>query len=315
VTLQELSLGQIKAAAERIGPYITRTPVVRSSTLSQRLGTNVYLKLEIFQKTGAFKVRGALNKMLQLPKGSRVVAVSGGNHGQAVAYVGGVLGLETRVIMPRDTPENYLNATRGYGGELVLVENHTEGFARAAASVKEGWIMAHPFDDLDIIAGQGTVGLEIVADIPEVTDVIVSVGGGGLMSGVAVAVKESKPGAKVWGVETEGANCMSLALKAGHPVTLEKMTSVARTLGAPSASEFTLAVAQKYLDGLEVVSDAEAISSVKFLLERAKVLTEPAASCTLAAAERLKTRLTKDGHLVLVLCGGNLSVRELASWA
>jgi threonine dehydratase len=253
--------------------------------------------------------------MLRLPKGSRVVAVSGGNHGQAVAYVGSVLGLETRVIMPRDTPENYLNATRGYGGELVLVENHTEGFARAAASVKEGWIMAHPFDDLDIIAGQGTVGLEMVADVPELTDVIVSVGGGGLMSGVAVAVKESKPGARVWGVETEGAHCMSLALKAGHPVTLEKMTSVARTLGAPSASEFTLGVAQKYLDGLEVVSDAEAISAVKFLLERAKVLTEPAASCTLAAAERLKPRLTKDGHLVLVLCGGNLSVRELASWA
>ncbi|HXE32207.1 MAG TPA: threonine/serine dehydratase [Terriglobales bacterium] len=312
--LSQINCAALRAARERLVPYIHRTPLVSSATLGRLLGVEVYLKLEMFQKTGSFKVRGAFNKMLTLPAGSRVVAVSGGNHGQAVAYVGGVLGMPARVIMPQATPANYVAATRGYGGEVVLAETIDAAFAAAQSAVDEGWTLVHPFDDGDVIAGQGTVGLEILEDLPGATDVIVSVGGGGLATGVAVAVKEQNPKARMWGVETEGANCMSLALAAGKPVKLPAMTSIARTLGAPAASELTLAAAQRYFEKIEVVSDADTVRALYWLLERTKLLTEPAAACTLAAAERLKSRFTPNGKLVLVLCGGNLAVEDLCAY-
>jgi threonine dehydratase len=174
-------------------------------------------------------------------------------------------------------------------------------------------VFVHPFDDELVMAGQGTLGLEIVEDLPEVTDVIVSIGGGGLMTGVATAVKSENPGVKIWGVETVGADAMSKALDAGHPVTLPAITSIAKTLGAPSVSDATLAAAQKYLEKVTVVTDAEAVDALRFILERLKVLTEPAASCTLAAAEKLRPDL--GSHVVLILCGGNLSLDDLCHYA
>jgi threonine dehydratase len=285
--------------------------------LSERLGTKVYLKLELFQKTGSFKVRGAFNKVLSIPekeRGRGLVAVSGGNHAQAVAYVGGQLGLPALILMPQKTPRNYIDATRGYGAEVVLVANATEAFERIATYESDGWTSIHPFDDPLVMAGQGTVGLEIVEDEPEVTDVVASIGGGGFIGGVATAVKSLKPGVRMWGVETEGADAMSKALAQGSPVHLSAITSIARTLGAPSVSERTLALAHKYLESVTVVPDSKAVSALRFLLERAKVLTEPAASCTLAAADRLRDQFTADSRLVLVLCGGNNSVDDLCSY-
>jgi threonine dehydratase len=187
-------------------------------------------------------------------------------------------------------------------------------FQKIGAYESEGWTSIHPFDDPLVMAGQGTVGLEILEDLPEVTDVVVSIGGGGFMGGVATAVKSLKPSARMWGVETEGADAMSKALAAGRPVQLEAITSIARTLGAPSVSDSTLALAQKYLEGLTVVPDREAVAALRFLLERAKVLTEPAASCTLAAVERLRDRFTPNSHIVWVLCGGNTAVDDLCSY-
>lgn len=309
-----LSIQDIEEARQRIDGRVRRTPAVRSETLSERLGANVYLKLELFQKTGAFKVRGAFNKVLSIPDRSGLrglVAVSGGNHAQAVAYVAGKLGMRSTILMPEKTPRNYLEATRGYGAEVVLRKSAMEAFSEIPAYEKEGWLAIHPFDDPLVMAGQGTAGLEILEDVPETTDVIVSIGGGGWMGGVATAVKSRKPQIRVWGVETEGADCMSRALAAGHVVMLSAITSVARTLGAPSASERTLAMAQEYLESVTVVSDAEAITALKFLLERAKVLTEPAASCTLAAAERLRDKFSPQSHVVLLLCGGNQSLEDL----
>jgi threonine dehydratase len=285
--------------------------------LSERLGAQVYLKLELFQKTGSFKVRGAFNKVLSIPEDQRgrgLVAVSGGNHAQAVAYVGRRLGLPAVILMPQSTPRNYIEATRGYGADVVLVPNATEAFERIAAYESDGWTSIHPFDDPLVIAGQGTVGLEILEDLPEVTDVIASVGGGGFIGGVATAVKSVKPGVRMWGVETEGADTMSKALAEGKPVHLSAITSIARTLGAPSVSERTLALAQQYLESVTVVSDSEAVNALRFLLERAKVLTEPAASCTLAAADRLRDRFTFDSQVVLVLCGGNTGVDDLCGY-
>jgi threonine dehydratase len=275
------------------------------------------LKLELFQKTGSFKVRGAFNKVLSIPekqRGRGLVAVSGGNHAQAVAYVGRQLGLNAVILMPQSTPWNYIEATRGYGAEVVLVPNAAEAFERIATYERDGWTSIHPFDDPLVIAGQGTVGLEIVEDEPEVTDVVASIGGGGFIGGVATAVKSLKPGARMWGVETQGADAMSQALTQGKPVQLSAITSIARTLGAPSVSDRTLALAQKYLECVTVVSDSEAMMALRFLLERAKVLTEPAASCTLAAADRLSDRFTAQSHVILVLCGGNTAVDDLCSY-
>lgn len=310
-------LADIQDARRRIDGRVKRTPLVSSEALSKRLGAPVYLKLELFQKTGSFKVRGAFNKVLSVPEGQRsrgLVAVSGGNHAQAVAYVASQLGLRSVIVMPEKTPRNYVDATRGYGAEVVLVPRVQEAFLEIAKYESDGWTSVHPFDDPLVMAGQGTVGLEILEDLPDVTDVIVSIGGGGFIAGIATAMKSLKPQARVWGVETEGADAMSKAIVAGHPVQLEAITSVARTLGAPSVTERTLLLAKKYLECVTLVPDSEAISALRLILERVKVLTEPAASCTWAAAERLRDRFNSSSRVVLVLCGGNVAVEDLCRY-
>jgi threonine dehydratase len=312
---ETVMLADIQNARQRIAPCVRRTPLTASAVLSERLKTNVYVKLELFQKTGSFKVRGAFNKALGLKaeeRGQGIVAVSGGNHAQAVAYAARTLGLKSIILMPESTPANYVDATRGYGAEIHFAANVGAAFAEVAEYERQGWAYIHPFDDPVVIAGQGTIGLEILEDVPQVTDIIVSVGGGGLIGGIATAIRSLKPSVRMWGVETEGADCMSKSLAAGHVVTLEAITSIARTLGAPAPSELTLAMAQSLLENVTVVSDAEALVALRFLLERLKVLTEPAASCTLAAAERLKDQFSKERHVVLVLCGGNMPFEDLA---
>lgn len=309
-----ITLTQIQNARQRIAACVRRTPLTASATLSERLKTNVYVKLELFQKTGSFKVRGAFNKALSLKPEERrhgLVAVSGGNHAQAVGYVARTLGLQALVLMPEGTPRNYVDATRGYGAEVKFAKNAGAAFSEVAAFEKDGWAFIHPFDDPLVLAGQGTVGLEILEDVPQATDVVISIGGGGFMGGVATAIKALKPSVKIWGVETEGADCMSKSLAAGKIVTMDAITSVARTLGAPAPSERTFAIAQKLLESITVVPDSEALAALRFLLERLKVLTEPAAACTLAAADRLKDRFSGERHVVLVLCGGNMAVEDL----
>jgi threonine dehydratase len=310
-----LTLAHIQNARQHIAPCVRRTPLTASAVLSERLKTNVYVKLELFQKTGSFKVRGAFNKALGLSaeeRGQGLVAVSGGNHAQAVAYAARTLGLKSIILMPETTPANYVDATRGYGAEIHFAANVGAAFAEVAEYERQGWAYIHPFDDPVVVAGQGTIGLEILDDVPQVTDIIVSVGGGGLIGGIATAVRSLKPTVRVWGVETEGADCMSKSLAAGKIVTLDAITSIARTLGAPAPSEMTFAMAQSLLESVTVVSDVEALAALRFLLERLKVLTEPAASCTLAAADRLKDQFSKERHVVLLLCGGNMPFEDLA---
>lgn len=311
-----MDITSIKEARERIAPYIKRTRLERSETLSRHLATNVYVKLELFQKTGSFKVRGAFNKLLSTADAdlaNGVVAVSGGNHAQAIAYASSVLGLDSVVLMPDTTPQNYVDATKGYGARVELKPTIAEAFAEVERYKSEGRVFVHPFDDEIVMAGQGTLGLEIVEDLPEVTDVIVSIGGGGLMTGVASAIKSEAPNTRVWGVETVGADAMAQALAAGHPVTLPAITSIAKTLGAPAVSDATLAAAKEYLESVTVVTDAEAIAALRLILERLKILTEPAASCTLAAAEKLGADL--GSHVVIILCGGNLALDDLCHYS
>jgi threonine dehydratase len=309
-----IDLAAIQAARSRIEPYVVRTPLVGSRSLSERLGSRVSLKVEAFQRTGSFKPRGAVNQLLGLSDEARAagaVGFSGGNFAQGLAYAGGQLGVATTVVMPEGTPANYVNATRGYGATVELVPSITDAIARVDELVAEGLASVHPFDNLDMIHGNGSVGIEIVEDAPDTTDVIVSIGGGGFISGVAAAVRGLLPEARVWGVETEGADAMSQALLKGELVAIEP-TSIAKTLAAPWVSELTLTAVQELVASVTVVSDAAAFAALEYILERTKILTEPAASCTLAAAEVLAPQL--GDHVVIVLCGGNVSLADVVRW-
>ncbi|MGL4553416.1 MAG: threonine ammonia-lyase [Gemmataceae bacterium] len=304
-----LTTTDVEYARERIAGRVHRTPLVPSRACGGLLGCRVSLKLECLQKTGSFKPRGAFNKLLALPpaeRGRGVVAVSGGNHAQGVAFAAQQLECRATIYMPRSTPANYLDATRGYGAEVVLCDDIHSAFEQAG---RADGVLVHPFDDPLIAAGQGTVGLEILEDAPDATHVFVSIGGGGLFAGVAAVLS---PHCKVIGVETEGADAMARSLAADELVELPAITSIARTLGAPKVSAFTLDHVKRFGSGVSVVSDAEAVEALVFLLERAKVLTEPAASCTLAAARRVRFR--PDDHVVLLLCGGNVALADLCGW-
>lgn len=309
-----LKLADVQQARTLITPYLRRTPLERSETLSRMLGTNVYLKYELFQKTGSFKPRGAFNSMLALndeQRRSGVVGVSGGNFAQGMAYAGLTLGVDTLVLMPETTPQNYVDATRGYGASVEFEPSIDTLFAAAEERSKQGRTLLHPFDGPEMMAGNGTVGLEIVEDVPQVTDVFVSVGGGGLISGVITAIKGLRPGARMWAVETEGADVLARSLAAGEQVRMTP-TSRAKTLGSPYAAQTAIDLADHLEQPPIVVTDEAAYGSLRTIMERTKVVPELAASCTLTAAESVADRFDPDDHVVLLLCGGNISVTDIA---
>ncbi len=312
-----ITFNDVKSGAEKISSYVRRTPLWKSETLSKRLGTSVYLKMELFQKTGSFKPRGAFNQMLArkkdaLEKGA--VAISGGNFAQGVAYASRVLGVDIIVCMAEDTPKNYVDATRGYSATIDFSPDFQAAFNRYYELVDQGRTALHPFDNHYQISGAGTVALEIFEDLPEITDLVISIGGGGLISGNTVAIKGLKPEVRVWGVETEGAATMKSAMDAGKVVNITP-TSMSKTLGAPFVAQDALTIAQEHLEELLIVSDKQAIEAQQLILERTKVLPELAASCTLAAVEKIKDRFGPDDHLVLLMCGGNESVENLVNYA
>ena len=307
-----ISLDDVRRARVEIAPYVKRTILERNTTLSNLLDTNVYLKLELFQRTGSFKPRGAFNQILQLTPEQRqhgVVGVSGGNFAQGMALAARELGIRAIVCMPTATPRNYIEATEGYGAHVDLSPDFPQVFERADQLKREGWNHLHPFDSPFQMAGAGTIGLEILEDLPEVTDVFISIGGGGLFTGIAVAITALKPEVHVWGVETEGSETMGQALRAGKVVQIVPK-SLAKTLGSPYIAEDALTVMQEHPEHYVLVSDKEAFEAGVFLLERAKLNSELAASCTLAAAQRLKGKFRKQDHVVLLICGGNNSLEN-----
>ena len=311
-----ISLSDIRTTRERISDYTIETPLIKNRILSEELGANLYLKLELFQETGSFKPRGAFNQILHQMDRARdkgVVAFSGGNFAQAVAYAGGVLDLKTVIFMPTSTPANYVNGTRSYGAEVRMAPDIPALIAGVEACAAEGYVAVHPFDDPYQMAGTGTIGLEILEQAPQVTDVFVSVGGGGLIAGIISGVKALKPEVRVWGVETEGADSMARALEAGKVVNT-KPDSLAKTLCSPFVSETALRICEAHLAKHILVSDAEAIKAQQFLLEQGKVLTELAASCTLAAARKVSHQFQASDHVVLVLCGGNESLENMLAY-
>ncbi len=312
-----IDIADVRAAAERVAPHVLRTPTLPSPGLSAQLGVPVTLKLELLQRTGSFKARGAFAKLTSLSDAERaagVVAVSGGNHGIAVADAAGALGVRATVAMPDSAPARSVALARTAGADVRLTPTMDGAFALLEELVAAGATLVHPFDDPVVIAAQGTAGLEFATDAPTVTDVLVSVGGGGLIAGVATAFRALAPHVRIWGVETEGADAMSRALAAGAPVAIP-LTSLVTTLSAPAVSDLTLEHARELLTDVLVVSDAEAVAGTVSFAEQAKVWTEPAAGCLLPAARRVLERVGGDAHLGLFVCGGNTTIGDVTAWS
>ncbi len=311
-----IDIADIRAAAERVAPHVLRTPTLPSPGLAAHLGVPVTLKLELLQRSGSFKARGAFAKLLSLTDAERAagtVAVSGGNHGIAVADAAGALGIKATVVMPSHAPARSVEIARAAGADVRLTPTMDGAFALLDELVAAGATLVHPFDDPVVIAAQGTAGLEFATDAPAVTDVLVSIGGGGLVAGVATAFRALAPQVRVWGVETEGADAMSRALAAGEPVPTP-LSSIVTTLSAPAVSDLTLEHTRELLSDVMVVSDADAVAGTVTLAERAKVWTEPAAGCLVPAARRVLERVGAEAHLGLFVCGGNTTVAEVTAW-
>ncbi|PZT70233.1 threonine/serine dehydratase [Streptomyces sp. SW4] len=312
-----IGITEITTAAERLAGHVVRTPTVPSPGLSALLGVPVEAKLELLQRTGSFKARGAAAKLLSLTEAERaagVVAVSGGNHGIAVAVMAAALEVKATVVMPRSAPARSVEIARETGATVRVTDDMGGAFALAERLGEEGLTVVHPFDDPVVVAGQGTVGLELAEDAGDVTDVLVSIGGGGLIAGVAAALRARRPGVRVWGVETEGAEAMSRALAAGGPVTVP-VSSLVTTLTAPSVSRLTYEHVAALVTEVLVVPDREAVRGSLEFADRAKVWTEPAAGCLLPAARRVVERVGDGARLGLVVCGGNASTADMAAWA
>ncbi len=312
-----ITVEDVEAAAERITGHVVRTPTVPSPGLSALLGAPVTTKLELLQRTGSFKARGATAKLLALDEAERaagVVAVSGGNHGIAVAVMAGALGIRATVVMPNSAPGRAVELAEAAGASVVLADGMGAAFALVDELRLKGLTLVHPFDDPVVIAAQGTVGLEFAEDAGELTDVLVSIGGGGLIAGVATALRARRPDVRIWGVETEGAHAMSAALVAGGPVPVE-LSSIVSTLSAPSASPLTYEHVGALVSDVLTVTDAEAVRGTLDLAEHAKVWAEPAAGCLLPAARRVLERVGADARLGLVVCGGNATTTDVAAWA
>ena len=317
---QMVTLSQIQAALGRVRQSIHVSPCTRSETFSELTGNSIYLKLENRQRTGAYKERGALNKLLSLTPEERsqgVIAASAGNHAQAVAYHASRLGIRARIVMPLATPLIKVSATRGYGGDVVLHgANYDEAYDEALRlSAQDHLTFVHAFNDDVVIAGQGTLGLELLEQHPDLDAVIVPVGGGGLIGGIGCALKETNPRIQVIGVQPARLSSMKAALAEGKPVTLPAAVTIGDGIAVRRAGERTFPLIQKYVDDIVTVEEEEIANAVLLLLEREKILAEGAGAAALAALVNHRIPLIKDHSakkIVVVVSGGNIDVTLLA---
>lgn len=311
VTLQD-----IRAAREVIGGRLHRTPTLSATTLGAMAGVDLLVKAELLQRTGSFKPRGVLTKLARLTPEERargVIGISAGNHAQALAYGAAREGIACTVVMPQTAVESKVAATRGYGAEVVLHGATTiEAFAEYDRLLEQrGLVPVHPFDDPAVIAGQGTVGLEMLEDAPDLDTVVVPIGGGGLISGIAIAVKEQRPGVRVIGVEPEGAPSLTRALAAGQPEPLTSVSTIADGLAAPFAGPNTLDTVRRYVDDVVLVSDDEIAAALRLVLERTKLQVEPAGAAGVAALLARRGGVPEGARVVAVLSGGNVDRARL----
>ena len=317
-------LAAVRAAREVIAGRVHRTPLLSSKAAAavvsraggiQVADDRIYLKAEHLQKTGSFKPRGMTARVAALTADERrrgIITVSAGNAAQGYAYAGAALGVPVTVVMPAAAVRSKAQAAAGYGARVVLEGDVMSETFAALDRIRdeEGLVFCHPFDDRDVIAGHGSVGLEILEDLPDVDVVVVGIGGGGLISGIAVALKERRPSARLYGVEPETSDAISQALAAGHPVRIQP-ASVADGLNAPFAGDLTLALIQRYVDDVIRIDDATILAGLRFALERMKQVIEPAGAAALAATLTGRIPIREGDRVAVVLSGGNVEVGRL----
>ena len=308
-----ITLGELHEARERVAPVLRPTPVEVSESLSGLVRRDVLLKPEHRQRTGSFKIRGAYNFVSRLPAGGEVVAASAGNHAQGVALAAQLSGMRATVFMPTNASKPKVDATRGYGATVRLVgEFYDEAMDAAREYASEhGLVVVPPFDDPLIIAGQGTIGLELVDEAPEAGTVVVPVGGGGLISGVAAGLRLSDHPALIVGVQAEGAAAMQASLAAGRVVTLDTVSTMADGIAPHAVSPLTLEHVQNYVDTIVTVTEDELAKAMLLLLERAKAVVEPAGAAAVAALVAGKVP-EGGGAAVAVVSGGNVDLHLLS---
>jgi threonine dehydratase len=315
-----VNLSHIQSALARVRNSIHVSPCTRSETFSELTGNSIYLKLENRQRTGAYKERGALNKLLSLTADERaqgVIAASAGNHAQAVAYHASNLGIRARIVMPLPTPLIKVSATRAFGGDVVLHgSNYDEAYEEAMRqSAQDHLTFVHAFDDDAVIAGQGTLGLELLEQYPDLDVVVVPIGGGGLIGGIGCALKETNSRIQVIGVQPARLPSAKVALSEGKPVTLPSAVTIADGIAVRRAGERTLPLIQKYVDDIVTVEEEEIANAVLLLLEREKMLAEGAGAAAVAALVNRRVPLIHDSSgkkVIAVVSGGNIDVTLLA---
>jgi threonine dehydratase len=324
VTSRIVPIARILEARTMLEGRVTRTPTLGSQTAASALAAaggprladgRLYVKAEHLQKTGSFKPRGALTKVETLDAGQRkagIVTVSAGNAAQAFAWAGLRAGVPVTVVMPVAAVRSKVDACVGYGADVILHGTNIADTWRKMEQLtaERGLVYCHPFDDPDLIAGHASAGLEILDDLPDVDVVIVAIGGGGLISGVATAIKESRPAVRVYGVEPEGARAMTLALEAGESVRITPAT-VADGLTAPFAGEWTLPIVQRYVDDVIVLDDPSILTGVRFAAERMKQVLEPAGAAALAAVLHQRVPIRSGERVCVVASGGNVELSRL----
>jgi threonine dehydratase len=312
-TPSSVTAADVRAAMNRIRSDIIRTPLVLSDAASARAGIPVYLKLENLQRTGAFKVRGALSKIKTFTPEERrrgVICASSGNHGLGVAYSSSRMGARCVVVLPENANPHKVSLLKSLGAEIVAhgITSDVRQLKVDELSALQGYVQVHPFSDPALIAGQGTVGLEILEALPDVDEVYVPIGGGGLISGISLAIKEQRPEARVYGVEPEHSNAMSEALRCGGPTALDRVETIADGLAAKITGELNVSLVRRYVDDIILVSDRDLLDAVLFLLEHAKVLVEPSAAASFAG---LLANPRKSGKAVAVMSGGNVTLQQI----
>jgi threonine dehydratase len=310
-----VSIDDIERARQVVAPVLLRTPLLSSRALGERIGAAAFLKAENLQRTGSFKPRGAVYAVACLSPAQRatgIVTMSAGNAAQAIAFAAGAAGVRVTVAMPETAPKTKVEATRGYGAEVVFAPDVTKLVALVQdIQARTGAHFLHPYDDAGMIAGHGTCALEIIEDLPDADLFVVGVGGGGLIAGIAVAVAGKRPGARVVGVEPSGAPAMRRALDAGKPVRLERVNTIADGLAAPIAGTLPLEITQRLVSDVVLVDDDVIAEGVRFLAARAKLVAEPAGAAATGALLAGTVKPRPGERVVAIVSGGNVDLERL----
>lgn len=308
VTLQD-----IREAAERVRPYIRRTPMLREKSLDKVLGCHTYLKPEMLQITGSFKLRGALSKILsltpdELKKG--IITSSSGNYGQACAFAGQMLGIHVTVVIPENAPTLKIENARAMGAEVIAWDrNYYKRWQKISDEVAEhGYAIVHPYEDYTVMAGQGTIGLEIMEDLPDVDTLLVPIGGGGLISGISTAIKEAKPNVRVIGVQAAACCVYYVSRQNGHPSTVSPLPTVADGLSCAQAGEKPYPIIEKYVDDIVIVEEEDIKEAVRLVANHAKLVAEPSACVSIAALLSGRVKTQPDEKVCSVLTSGNWDI-------